>query len=76
MFGDIFTAPRSPGLLLLHSPGNTFVRDLAPGETLLVQPSALLYRDTSVQMHLHLEYPQLAGVSFSAVQLPHACGCG
>jgi uncharacterized protein (AIM24 family) len=64
MFGDIFTAPADPGLLLLHSPGNTFVRDLAPGETLLIQPSALLYRDTTVQTHLHLEYPHSRGVSF------------
>jgi uncharacterized protein (AIM24 family) len=55
--GDIFAAQQSPGLLLLHSPGNTFLRDLQPGETIVVQPSALLYRDLSVQMHLHLEYP-------------------
>ena len=55
--GDLFTAQQTPGLLLLHSPGNTFLRDLAPGETIVVQPSALLYRDLSVQMHLHLEYP-------------------
>ncbi|HEY4456852.1 MAG TPA: AIM24 family protein, partial [Pseudonocardiaceae bacterium] len=64
MFGDIFTAPADPGLLLLHSPGNTFVRDLAPNETLLIQPSALLYRDTTVRTHLHLEYPHSRGVSF------------
>jgi uncharacterized protein (AIM24 family) len=50
--------------LLLHSPGNTFVRDLAPNETLLIQPSALLYRDMSVRAHLHLEYPQSRGISF------------
>jgi uncharacterized protein (AIM24 family) len=56
-FGDIFMAQQVPGLLLLHSPGNTFLRDLAPGEAILVQPSALLYRDVSVSMHLHLEYP-------------------
>ncbi|HEX3786423.1 MAG TPA: AIM24 family protein [Pseudonocardiaceae bacterium] len=61
MFGDIFTAQNAPGLLLLHSPGNTFVRDLARGESLLVQPSALLYRDISVNMHLHLEYPHSQG---------------
>jgi uncharacterized protein (AIM24 family) len=56
-FGDLFVAQNVPGLVLLHSPGNTFLRDLAPGETILVQPSALLYRDVSVSMHLHLEYP-------------------
>jgi uncharacterized protein (AIM24 family) len=66
MLGDRFTAHQSPGLLLLHSPGNTFLRDLAPGETILVQPSALLYRDLSVNMHLHLEYPRGQGISWWA----------
>jgi len=56
-FGDLFTAQQSPGLLLLHSPGNTFLRDLAPGESILVQPGAVLYCDVSVSMRLHLEYP-------------------
>jgi uncharacterized protein (AIM24 family) len=62
--GDRFGAPTSPGLLLLHSPGNTFLRDLGPTETILVQPSALLYRDVSVRMHLHLEYPRFQGISW------------
>ncbi|GAA1318352.1 AIM24 family protein [Actinocatenispora thailandica] len=65
MFGDVFTARDAPGLLLLHSPGNTFVRDLAPNQPLLIQPSALLYRDRSVQMHLHLEYPRSNGGFFT-----------
>jgi uncharacterized protein (AIM24 family) len=64
MFGDVFTAAGGPGLLLLHAPGNTFVRDLAPGQTLLIKPSALLYRDLSVTAHLHLEYPRMGGISF------------
>lgn len=63
-FGDVFTAREAPGLLLLHGPGNTFVRDLAPNEPLLIQPSALLYRDLSVGTHLHLEYPRGSGGFF------------
>ncbi|HWC81575.1 MAG TPA: AIM24 family protein [Pseudonocardiaceae bacterium] len=63
-FGDIFSAQNSPGLLLLHSPGNTFVRDLAPGESLLIQPTSLLYRDVTVAAHLHLEYPRTQGISW------------
>jgi uncharacterized protein (AIM24 family) len=63
-YGDVFAAQAAPGLLLLHSPGNTFIRDLAPNETLLIQPSALLYRDESVRMHLHLEYPRSQGGFF------------
>jgi len=61
---DAFTATGGPGLLLLHSPGNTFIRDLQPNQTLLVQPSALLYRDVSVRMALHLEYPRNLGFAF------------
>jgi uncharacterized protein (AIM24 family) len=60
-FEDQFAADQGPGLLLLHAPGDTFIRDLAPGQTILIQPSALVYRDASVQTHLHLEYPQSAG---------------
>jgi hypothetical protein len=49
---------------MLHSPGNTFIRDLGHGDSLLIQPSSLLYRDLSVRMHLHLEYPRNMGFSF------------
>src|SRR5690349_16421760 len=63
-YGDIFTAAERPGLLLLHAPGNAFIRDLQQGESLLVQPSSLIYRDLSVRVHLHLEYPRNMGFSF------------
>ena len=49
--------------LLLHAAGNAFVRHLAPNENILVKPTALLFKDPSVQMHLHLEYPR--GSTFS-----------
>ena len=32
------TPTGGPGLLLLHSPGNMFIRDLADGETICIQP--------------------------------------
>jgi uncharacterized protein (AIM24 family) len=54
---DLFFAQQAPGLLLLHAPGNVFLRDLAPGEQILVQPSSLLWKDRSVRLHLHLEVP-------------------
>ena len=63
-YGDIFTATDRPGLLLLHAPGNVFIRDLKQGESLLIQPSSLLYRDISVRVHLHLEYPRNLGFAF------------
>jgi uncharacterized protein (AIM24 family) len=54
---DRFFAPETPGLLLLHAGGNVFVRDLAPGQTILVKPTALIFKDPTVQMHLHFEQP-------------------
>lgn len=62
---DRFAAAHGPGLLLLHAPGNTFVRDLAPGEPICVQPGALLYKDPSVGMQLHLEYPRMGAVTYN-----------
>ena len=35
---DRFTAPSEPGLLLIHAHGNAFLRQLAPGERILVKP--------------------------------------
>jgi uncharacterized protein (AIM24 family) len=58
MFMDRFSAPRTPGLLLLHASGNVRVRTLEPGQTMLVMPSALIFKDPSVQMDLHFETPR------------------
>src|SRR5581483_2660888 len=57
MFMDRFSAPQQPGLLLLHAGGNAFIRTLAPGQTILIKPTALLFKDPTVQMQLHFEYP-------------------
>ncbi len=57
MYMDRFSAPGAPGLLLLHAAGNAFVRQLAPGESLLIKPTSLLFKDSTVQMHLHFEHP-------------------
>jgi len=56
-FMDRFYAPTAPGLLLLHSAGNAFVRLLEPNQTILVKPTALLFKDPTVQMQLHFEHP-------------------
>jgi uncharacterized protein (AIM24 family) len=55
---DRFTAQGAPGLLLLQAPGNVFIRDLRPGERVLLQPSALMWKDPTVAMFLHFEYPR------------------
>ena len=63
---DRFTATQEPGLLLLHAPGNSFVRDLQLNEVICIQPSALLYKDPTVGMQLHFEYPQSMGNVWSS----------
>ncbi len=63
MYMDRFSAPQSPGLLLLHAAGNVFVRQLAPHQTILIKPTALVFKDTTVSMQLHFEYP---GTAWSA----------
>ena len=57
MYMDRFGAGAAPGLLLLHGAGNVFVRQLSAGQTILVKPTALLYKDPTVQMNLHIEHP-------------------
>lgn len=57
MFMDRFSAPQAPGWLILHASGNVLVRNLAPGEAILVRPTALIFKDPSVNMQLHFEHP-------------------
>lgn len=54
---DRFTAGAEPGLVLVQFGGNAFVRDLGPGESILVKPPALLFKDPTVGMALHVEFP-------------------
>lgn len=63
---DRFFAPATPGLLLLHAGGSVLVRNLAPGEAILVKPTALVFKDPSVQMQLHLEHPNAGIFSWGA----------
>ena len=57
MYMDKFFAPQTPGLLLLHAGGNVFVRELGHGQHILVKPTALIFKDPSVEMRLHFEHP-------------------
>ena len=57
MFMDRFSSPQTPGLLLLHAGGNVFVRTLAAGQSILIKPTALIFKDPTVSMHLHFEHP-------------------
>jgi uncharacterized protein (AIM24 family) len=52
MFMDRFLAKDAQGLLLLHGYGNVFERRLNPGESILVEPGAFLYKDAAVGMEV------------------------
>ncbi len=67
MFMDRFYSQNKPGLLLLHAGGSVLVRQLAQNETILVKPTALVFKDPSVQMELHLEYPNAVGMGYSGM---------
>lgn len=54
---DRFSAGDRPGLVLVQGGGNAYTRDLADGESILVKPPALLFKDPTVAMQLHVEYP-------------------
>jgi hypothetical protein len=60
---DRFVARDQPGAVLIQVGGTAFIRDLADGESILVKPPALLYKDPTVAMQMHVEFPA-AGVRF------------
>jgi uncharacterized protein (AIM24 family) len=62
---DRFTAGKTPGLLLLHASGNVFIRTLAAGQSILIKPTALIFKDPDVKMQLHFEHP---GVGLGGAQ--------
>jgi uncharacterized protein (AIM24 family) len=60
---DRYAAGDRPGLVLAQAGGNVFLRDLAEGESILVKPPAMLYKDPSVGWQMHVEFPR-AGMKF------------
>jgi uncharacterized protein (AIM24 family) len=55
MFMDRFVTGNEPGLLLMHGYGNVFERYLQPGESIIVEPGAFLYKDSSVTMNVETQ---------------------
>jgi uncharacterized protein (AIM24 family) len=55
MFMDRFVTTSSPGLVLLHGYGNVFERKLKAGESIMVEPGAFLYKDSSVSMDVEFQ---------------------
>ena len=55
MYMDRFVTTSTPGLLILHGYGNVFERRLKPGESIMVEPGAFLYKDSSVTMQVEFQ---------------------
>jgi uncharacterized protein (AIM24 family) len=55
MFMDRFVTTGAAGLLILHGYGNVFERRLRPGESIMVEPGAFLYKDSSVTMEVEFQ---------------------
>ena len=51
-FIDRFAARQGDGVLWLHGYGNVFEKELAPGETIDVEPGGWLYMDPKVKMEV------------------------
>jgi uncharacterized protein (AIM24 family) len=67
MYMDRFVTSNIPGLLILHGYGNVFERRLAPGESIMVEPGAFLYKDSTVTMDV--EFQRLGTGLFSGVNM-------
>jgi len=55
MYMDRFVTAGSPGVIILHGYGNVFERTLAPGESIMLEPGAFLYKDSSVTMDVEFQ---------------------
>ena len=55
MYMDRFVTTSTPGLLILHGYGNVFERRLRPGESIMVEPGAFLYKDSTVTMQVEFQ---------------------
>jgi uncharacterized protein (AIM24 family) len=67
MFMDRFITRGSSGLVLLHGYGNVFERRLKAGESIMVEPGAFLYKDSSV--NLDVEFQRLGTGFFGGTNM-------
>jgi len=76
MYMDRFVTAQQSGLLLLHGYGNVFERTLKQGESILVEPGAFLYKDSSVQMNVQMQQLTTGLFGGSAMSLAQMVGPG
>jgi uncharacterized protein (AIM24 family) len=74
-YTDRFTA-QERGLLLLHAHGNTFIRDLGDGELIYVTPRAMVYKDRTVDMNIHMERPASPRAHWQLIPMIRLTGPG
>ncbi len=55
MYMDRFVTTGAPGVVILHGYGNVFERRLGSGESILLEPGAFLYKDSSVTMNVEIQ---------------------
>jgi len=75
MYLDRFVTTSAPGLLVLHGYGDVFERRLAPGEKIMVEPGAFLYKDASVAMQA-VQMPVKTGLLRRGLYLAEMTGPG
>jgi len=75
MYLDRFVTTSAPGLLVLHGYGDVFERLLAPGEKIMVEPGAFLYKDASVAMQA-VQMPVKTGLLRRGLYLAEMTGPG
>jgi uncharacterized protein (AIM24 family) len=76
MYLDRFVTTGAPGLLLLHGYGNVFERSLEPHESILVEPGAFLYKDSSVSMEVEQQKLKTGLFGRGAMYLARMTGPG
>jgi uncharacterized protein (AIM24 family) len=75
MYMDRFITEGAPGLLILHGYGDVMERVLAPGEKILVEPGAYLYKDSTVTMNT-VQMPIKTGLFSHGMYLAEMVGPG
>jgi uncharacterized protein (AIM24 family) len=76
MFMDRFVTSNVPGLLILHGYGNVFERTLRPGESILIEPGAFLYKDATVTMEVEMQQLTSGFLGGTAMSLAKMTGPG
>ena len=76
MFMDRFVTSNVPGLLILHGYGNVFERTLRAGETILIEPGAFLYKDSTITMEVEMQQLTTGLFGGTAMSLAKMTGPG